>query len=376
MRTILITEALLKTLQHFEVIKEFNLQPFEGNEKNFNQFKSVLMTLISEVKNELVSDLNTNDKETLHAQNLDMDSNNEERKNCIRDSERKKETQMDTAASDAKAAEKADLASQKVSNMDTNHEKNGDSDFDSNVDVESLESAGTSNTIVRDAAFQLMDSNEVQDNTKLVYRDNVEMQTHTDRRNQINALIMFKRQQKDEKNVKEYCGRPYIDEHNPLWGQINTCARADAVFIPRNDNKSRYKVTRAAQRFDPIDRVTEGVTTQNITKPECAPICNPDSIGEAVKERLKTMEQHLHLNDRARMHIFQRLKALEDRILFLESISPNIFFRPLPSTGNGAPRNSGGPGLQPIKPALINTPLKLGPDQEVPQMPPPKNDIN
>ncbi|GFY49909.1 MAP3K12-binding inhibitory protein 1 [Trichonephila inaurata madagascariensis] len=452
-KAILSVKALLKKLRDFEVIKEFNLQPLEGNEENWNLFKSPLKTIVYELNTELASDMNTNEKETLEVQNLGIDSNNKEEKNCNRDSEENVEIQMDTAASNAKA----DLESQEVSNMDTNHEEKRNFD----VDVESL----TCNTSIRDAALQLlklsnMNSNQEESNWKLAskdneeipmdtevsnvkqikkaggkpkedsdidsnpkenkhfdvdvkdgkiqgdtetlnsdiredaalqllklsdmhsnqrnkldYRDNGEIQmdaevsdmktcentdlkvqcvpdidsiseanqssnsnsknnvqiniTSEQMRQRVNAFKNFKRQQKNEKNVQEYCGHPYIDELNPLWGHINTCARVDAIFVPRYSIKSRYKVTRVTNRWGPQAQ-SSNEANQNTTEPERAPTCNRDSIVEAIQERLRSMEQHLHLNDTAKKNIFQRLKELEDRIMYLESISPDLFIQPGP----------------------------------------------
>ncbi|GFQ72064.1 MAP3K12-binding inhibitory protein 1 [Trichonephila clavata] len=452
-----IVEAFFKMFQDIKVIKEFDLHPLENNENNWNRFKSAVMTFAYEENNELASDMNTNEKETLQAVNLDMDSNNKEENNCNRDSEHNVETQVDTAASDAKSAEKADLESQKVSNMDVNHEENRNLDLDSKDDLESL----TSNTSIRDAALQLlelsgMNSNQER-NWKLASKDNEELQMDTEvsnakvvvqpkevsdmdsnpkenkhcdvdlkdgkiqvdtetsnvdirevaalqllklsdmcsnqgnkldsrdhgviqmdaevsgtktcentalkvqcdsdmdssgeanqssnsnsnnnalinitseeMRKRINSYKNFKRQQKDEKNVQEYCGRPYIDELNPLWDQINTCARVDAVFIPRYNNKSRYKVTRIASRWGPRAQSSNEVANQNTTEPECADTCNRDSVVETIQKRLKSMKQNLHLKGTSKMNIFQKLQELEDRILYLEQISPESFNLPGP----------------------------------------------
>ncbi|GFW59514.1 integrase catalytic domain-containing protein [Trichonephila clavipes] len=79
-------------------------------------------------------------------------------------------------------------------------------------------------------------------------------------------------------------------------GQINTCARVDAIFVPRYSIKSRYKVTRVANRWGPQVQSSNEEANQNTTEPERAPTCNRDSIVEAIQERLQSMEQHLHLN--------------------------------------------------------------------------------
>ena len=46
-----------------------------------------------------------------------------------------------------------------------------------------------------------------------------------------------------------------------------------------------------------------------------------------IEERLQNMEQHLGLKNQQPVHadVYSRLKILEDRILHLESISPEYF---------------------------------------------------
>ncbi|GFW59544.1 hypothetical protein TNCV_3221961 [Trichonephila clavipes] len=52
-KSILCVKALLQKLRDFEVIKEFNLQPLEANEENWNLFKSPLKTIVYELNIEL-----------------------------------------------------------------------------------------------------------------------------------------------------------------------------------------------------------------------------------------------------------------------------------------------------------------------------------
>ncbi len=51
----------------------------------------------------------------------------------------------------------------------------------------------------------------------------------------------------------------------------------------------------------------------------------------AIQERLQNMENHLGLNTKVQpvpMDVYGRLKVLEDKILYLESISPEYFDGP------------------------------------------------
>lgn len=156
--------------------------------------------------------------------------------------------------------------------------------------------------------------------------DNVQIQVSSEElRRRIEAFKLRKRKQKDERNVQEYCGRPYIDELHPLWGEINSCARVDAVFIPRYDHKSRVKVTRVRNMCGPqIEEAKEIKIDPEREKPECT-----DSF-DAIQERLLSMESHLKLksDETVKKNFFQRIKELEDRILYLEGICPDYFNLP------------------------------------------------
>ncbi len=53
------------------------------------------------------------------------------------------------------------------------------------------------------------------------------------------------------------------------------------------------------------------------------PKATPSSLGlESTDERLENAEKFLNLQDATKKNIFERLKAIENKILYLESISP------------------------------------------------------
>ncbi|GFS45904.1 MAP3K12-binding inhibitory protein 1 [Nephila pilipes] len=209
-------------------------------------------------------------------------SNQEENKGSSLLSKDDREMEVDKEISDKKTCENTALQLQEVSDMDSNRKKrkrfksDSKDNIEMQMDTEDSDTKTSDNTALQPQEVSGMDSNQEENINH--NKDNVQIQVSaTELMRRINAFKLRKRKHKDEKNVQEYCGRPYIDELNPLWGRINTCARVDAVYIPRFDKKSRFK-------------------------------------DETVKK-----------------NVFERIKELEDRILYLEGLSPDYFNLPGPS---------------------------------------------
>ncbi|KAL4238759.1 hypothetical protein ACF0H5_003467 [Mactra antiquata] len=53
---------------------------------------------------------------------------------------------------------------------------------------------------------------------------------------------------------------------------------------------------------------------------------------DGIEERLSNMEQHLKITESSKTGVFSILKNLEQRILFLESLSPESFTTGLPAS--------------------------------------------
>ncbi|GBM80509.1 MAP3K12-binding inhibitory protein 1 [Araneus ventricosus] len=150
----------------------------------------------------------------------------------------------------------------------------------------------------------------------------------TEIKRRINAFVSRKRKEVDEWNVQEFCSRPYVEEENPLWEQVDSCARVDAVFIPRFGSKSHVKVSKVENRWGPQTQVRNDPAKRIKVEPGVeAETETNDVTFETIQERLRIMEAHLKLKSDSSMRnsIFQRIKQLEDRILFLEGISPDYF---------------------------------------------------
>ncbi|KFM67952.1 MAP3K12-binding inhibitory protein 1, partial [Stegodyphus mimosarum] len=145
----------------------------------------------------------------------------------------------------------------------------------------------------------------------------------------ISAFVSRKRKEVDEWNVQEFCNRPYVEEQSPAWEQIESCARVDAVFIPRFGSKSHVKVSKVENRWGPQTQCRNDSLNKRIKKEPDGEQAQEQSdvTFEAIQERLQNMESHLKLKSDSSMryNIMQRLKELENRILFLEGISPDYF---------------------------------------------------
>lgn len=153
------------------------------------------------------------------------------------------------------------------------------------------------------------------------------VQIHVDR-NEINrrikAFMSRKRKEVDEWNIREFCSHLPIEAENPLWEEMESCARVDAVFVPRFGSKSHMKVSKVENRWGPQTKL-DGM--KRMKKEVDEEVNAPDVSLEAIQERLQNMESHLKLKSdpSLRCNVFERMKQLEDRILFLEGISPDYF---------------------------------------------------
>ncbi|XP_054713292.1 MAP3K12-binding inhibitory protein 1-like isoform X2 [Uloborus diversus] len=187
----------------------------------------------------------------------------------------------------------------------------------------------------------------------------------------ISSFIFWKRKEIDRRNVLEFCDRPYIEEDDPEYGKVDTCARIDAIHFSRCGGKSRVKVSKVENKWGPqtrpmidakkikkepgTDVIEQAGNSLDMTEERLKNVSKADNKWgtqarpmidvkkikkepgteeveqgdclEIIEERLQNMESHLKIktDSSLRHSIFQRLKNLEDRILFLEGISPEYF---------------------------------------------------
>lgn len=141
----------------------------------------------------------------------------------------------------------------------------------------------------------------------------------------IEAFITRKRKEVDEWNVQEFCSSKASD----VDGEAEQgCARVDSVFVPRSGGSSHVKVSRVVNQWGPMTKLMRPTTSHNQSpvKQEHQP-----TVPEGIEERLRNMESHLKLKSGCAVphDVYARLKQLEDRILYLEGISPDYFSTPV-----------------------------------------------
>ncbi|XP_046571148.1 MAP3K12-binding inhibitory protein 1-like isoform X2 [Haliotis rubra] len=151
----------------------------------------------------------------------------------------------------------------------------------------------------------------------------------------INAFIEKKQTEVNQQNNREFCS-----VLTPDTEVESSCARTDAVFVPRAGCKSHIKISRVVNPYGPQTRLIPEGPRQRFD-------LNMKSQSAGFEERMRNIEAHLKLplTDGSKSDVYTRLKALEDRILFLEGLSPEYF------------QNVPGPKRQKEVPAVVKDPL-------------------
>ncbi|XP_065340420.1 molybdopterin synthase catalytic subunit isoform X1 [Cloeon dipterum] len=146
-------------------------------------------------------------------------------------------------------------------------------------------------------------------------------------RRRIDALIRKKREDIDRVNIRDFCSNPRIanEESGDLLEMDNSCARVNAVLVSRKEGRSHLKISRVTNEWGPQTRGPEPALVQ-AESTSLTPVQN--NIPPRVGERLRNIEKHLNLENSEKpvsKDIYSRLKKIEDRILFLEGVSPEYF---------------------------------------------------
>ncbi|KAK3092576.1 hypothetical protein FSP39_004566 [Pinctada imbricata] len=214
-----------------------------------------------------------------------------------------------------------------------------------------------------------METNDMEDRNKLLStasssEDLIQIKapnSEIDRR--ISAFIDQKQSEVDEINKQEFCSTSLMEQDTHVLTAVDcSCARVDSVFVKRMDGKSHIKVSRVVNYLGPQNIHHGGILGSVKVKQEPG----LETL-HSVEERLHNVETHLRLpgntctyTDLAhtdtqtliipihssypynytvgekreqKQDVFSRLKKLEERILYLESLSPEYFddrFLPVP----------------------------------------------
>lgn len=130
-------------------------------------------------------------------------------------------------------------------------------------------------------------------------------------KHRIESFIERKRQQVNLVNVQEFCCyREQNDEKQ------DSCARVDAILIRRKDSKSHVKVHRVMNAWGP-----QTVDQSRLYKPNCV-VNQSSDYSSVLDDRISTTEKILGIIKPVSRDIYERLKNIEDKILFLEGVSP------------------------------------------------------
>ncbi|XP_065832759.1 MAP3K12-binding inhibitory protein 1-like isoform X2 [Oscarella lobularis] len=133
----------------------------------------------------------------------------------------------------------------------------------------------------------------------------------------IGAFSAYKRKEIDDTNVRFYfsvTGRKAANE--------TTCARTQTIFRKRISTRIQSSDDSDSDDDDD-DKKKQGVQTNSSSSRDK----DDDHFHCGVEERLSNMEIHLGISrsDDGGRDVYQRLQKLEERILFLEGMSPEYF---------------------------------------------------
>ncbi|XP_057655828.1 molybdopterin synthase catalytic subunit [Diorhabda carinulata] len=120
-------------------------------------------------------------------------------------------------------------------------------------------------------------------------------------RNRINKFIERKRSDININNVREFCQNNQNLEF--------TCARIDATVHKRKDSSSHLQVNRVINSYAWRDQTDSSYLTKHIPS-------------NGIEERLVNVEKQLSLTTPVPKNIYDRLKNIENRLLQMESVSP------------------------------------------------------
>ncbi|KAF5305731.1 hypothetical protein FQR65_LT07627 [Abscondita terminalis] len=119
----------------------------------------------------------------------------------------------------------------------------------------------------------------------------------------IEKFIQRKRDEINQANIRDFCSR----ENNEM--NEYSCARIDATLVKRKDSKGHLQVNRVLNTYHRDQGNLEYLKNYNINK-------------NGIEERVVSVETQLSMDRPVNKNIYSRLREIEERLLHLESISP------------------------------------------------------
>jgi molybdopterin synthase catalytic subunit len=162
---------------------------------------------------------------------------------------------------------------------------------------------------------KVLDANPIPKNLIQISADSTEIARR------LACFVEKKREEIDQNNIQDFIVRSEVKAPDE---KEFSCARVDSIIFRQKDSKGHLRVHRVKNEHGPqidynykgaLDKLTE-------TKPRV--VGGGLELGGSipgVEERLQNVETHLKVAS-AKASIFERLKAVEDKILLLETISP------------------------------------------------------
>ncbi|XP_059226202.1 molybdopterin synthase catalytic subunit-like [Stomoxys calcitrans] len=164
----------------------------------------------------------------------------------------------------------------------------------------------------------------------------------------IQSFIERKRDEIDLSNIVDYIRPSSLEEMkqdiNSENCQVDSCARINGTIIKQENSKCHLKIRKTDNKMGPqmqhdylyaLDNLMESsaipqIKQENLHDWQCA-----TDTKQILLERARNIEEHLNIRDCGKKNIYQRLKLIEDRLLYLESISPEyrhvLFAKPIES---------------------------------------------
>ncbi|XP_073845479.1 molybdopterin synthase catalytic subunit-like [Musca autumnalis] len=154
--------------------------------------------------------------------------------------------------------------------------------------------------------------------------------SETEINRRIQSFIERKREEIDINNIVDYINPNYIAGNDSE--ETTSCARISGTVIKQENSKCHLKVRQIENKMGPqlrqdyletLDNLMESQQEHKIKQEKKEPIAKTiNPIKYALLERTRDIEDYLNIRDNELKSVHQRLKNIEDRILFLESISP------------------------------------------------------
>ena len=144
----------------------------------------------------------------------------------------------------------------------------------------------------------------------------------------IDAFVQRKRAELNNANVLEFCNRHISEE--PEF----SCARVDSVIVGRKDGKSHFRQSQVVNpdgpqtksRPTPPKRIK--TESSELESPSRTAAADDSEIPVGIRERLVELEKKAPIitpGGPVPKEVYARIKALEDRVRYLEGVSPEYF---------------------------------------------------